>query len=157
MAQQLRALAAFAEDLGSIPRTHRVTTSYNSSSGWGIWCPLLASAGTCTQMVHTYTEAYTYAYKINLYLDVVFHENESVWLWVNKNSNFWSMSPPLPPETVSITGCHTCPQAPSTLSVLYRSPLSIPHDHLYRPHTMEGLGRHSVASTCSLVRSKPAS
>lgn len=56
MAQQVRALGALAEDLGSIPRAYMA--DYNCNQLQGVWCLLLASSGTRhTYSVLTYIQA----------------------------------------------------------------------------------------------------
>ena len=48
-----RALAAFAEDPCPVPSTHTPAQNHLQLQFQGIWLPLLASAGTSTQ-VHIY-------------------------------------------------------------------------------------------------------
>lgn len=66
--QQLRALVAHGEDIGSSPSTHMVAHNHNSSSS-GRGCPPLAHMDTehmwCTSM-HAHKTIYIHTKKINL-------------------------------------------------------------------------------------------
>lgn len=65
MAQYLRELPAFAEGMGSVPRTYSrwFTTLWSSSSrGSGT---LLESVSTCTQNVYTLPHTYTHIHITN--------------------------------------------------------------------------------------------
>jgi hypothetical protein len=55
MVQWLRALAALAEDLDSVSRTHMLANDHVQLQFQRIQCPLLASDGTCMHVIHKHT------------------------------------------------------------------------------------------------------